>query len=60
MSTGVINDTESVARGMQKIMMEKGFNLMYQEVNEGHSWGNWKALLDDMLIFLLSDESFKD
>ena len=25
--------------------------VKYVEVNDGHSWGQWRALLDDMLIF---------
>ena len=51
MSTGVIFDTEESARKMKKIFDEKGYPLKYFEVNEGHSWGNWRGLLDDMLIY---------
>ena len=55
MSTGVINDTETAARKMKTIMEQKNYVLKYREVNEGHSWGNWRALIDDMLIFLLEE-----
>jgi enterochelin esterase family protein len=51
MSTGVISDTEEGARRMKAIMESKQYTLKYKEVNEGHSWGNWRALIDDILIF---------
>ncbi len=51
MSTGVIYDTEEAARQMKSILESKGYSLKYIEVNEGHSWGNWRALLDEMLIY---------
>ena len=50
-STGVIFDTEESARKMKKIFDEKGYQVKYIEVNEGHSWGNWRGLVDDMLIY---------
>jgi enterochelin esterase family protein len=31
--------------------------LTYTEVAEGHSWGNWRALLDDILIALVPPEA---
>lgn len=51
MSTGLINDTESQAGKLKAVFEEKGYPLMYIEVNEGHSWGNWRALIDDPLIW---------
>jgi len=51
MSTGVINDTQFQARAMKDIMTQKGYPLLYKEVNEGHSWGNWRALMDEPLIY---------
>lgn len=36
------------------ILDEKGYTYSYIEVNEGHSWGNWSALLDDILIYFWS------
>ena len=51
MTTGVIHDTENAARHMKQILEEKDYSINYIEVNEGHSWGNWRALLDDMLIY---------
>lgn len=51
MSTGVIFDTQNQARAMRDIMIQKGYPLLYKEVNEGHSWGNWRALIDEPLIY---------
>jgi enterochelin esterase family protein len=30
-----------------------GYNYVFKQVNEGHSWGSWRALVDDMLVHLL-------
>ncbi len=51
MTTGTIGDAEKETRQMKAILEEKGYPLLYKEVNEGHSWGNWRALIDDMLIY---------
>lgn len=51
MSTGIVFDTETAARQMKKILENKNYPLKYIEVNEGHSWGNWRGLLDDMLVY---------
>ena len=51
LSTGVIFDTESKANQMETILKQKQINYQYIKVNEGHSWGNWAALLDNVLIY---------
>ena len=45
MSTGVIHDTEDRARNMKSVLEDKGYPLQYYEVNQGHSWGNWRGML---------------
>jgi enterochelin esterase-like enzyme len=30
---------------------------LYREFNEGHSWGNWRAHIDDMLVFFWGEEA---
>jgi enterochelin esterase-like enzyme len=55
MSTGVIHDTEDSARKMKNILEQKNYPLKYIEVNEGHSWGNWRGLLDDILIYFFGE-----
>jgi len=57
MSTGVINDTEDRARSMKTIFEQKGYNFQYKEVNEGHSWGNWRGLIDEPLIYFFSTKN---
>lgn len=39
------------ARKLRDRYRRAGTNVKYVEVNEGHSWGQWRALLDDMLVF---------
>jgi enterochelin esterase family protein len=34
----------------QAILDAKGYQYQHIVVNEGHSWGNWRALLDDILL----------
>jgi len=51
MSTGTIHDTEAGARRMRAVFEAKAYPLRYVEVHEGHSWGNWRALLDEPLRF---------
>lgn len=51
MSTGTIFDTQERARAMRDILTTKGYPLRYVEVNQGHSWGNWRELMDEPLLF---------
>jgi enterochelin esterase family protein len=53
MSAGTINDTATEARRMRDIMLSRSHGLTYREVPEGHSWGNWRALIDEMMIALV-------
>lgn len=54
MTTGTIYDTFDKTMVMRNILDSKGYEYQYIEVNEGHSWGNWRALIDDMLIHFLA------
>ena len=51
MSTGVFYDTEVQARAMKSIFESKGYPLMYIEVNQSHSWGNWRGNLKQPLEY---------
>ncbi len=53
MSTGNIHDTEDGARRMRGAMTVSGQVLSYSEVAQGHSWGNWRGRLPEMLVHLL-------
>ncbi len=33
------------------VLRAKGYPFKYVETNDGHSWGNWRGVLDDMLIY---------
>ena len=48
---GTFGDLTEENRLMIKTLEEKGYEAIYQEFNEGHSWGNWRAHIDDMLVF---------
>jgi len=50
-TTGVINDTETHANSLEQLLKTRQIEYNYVKVNEGHSWGNWSALLDDMLRY---------
>lgn len=48
---GTINDVGSAGQNMADILTERGYDLQTVVLNEGHSWGAWRALLDDALIY---------
>lgn len=52
MTAGVINDTSADSRKMKELLEASSCVYYYREVNEGHSWGNWRRLIDDILIDL--------
>jgi enterochelin esterase-like enzyme len=43
--TGVIYDTKDQAQAMREVLSSKGYDLEYIEVNQGHSWGNWRSYI---------------
>ncbi|MFZ4455229.1 MAG: alpha/beta hydrolase-fold protein [Bacteroidales bacterium] len=51
MDTGTLYDTQENALQMKAIMESKGYPLNYAEYCEGHSWANWRARIDDVLIY---------
>ena len=51
MDTGNIYDTEVMARNMQAVLNDKAYPLHYAEYSEGHSWANWRARIDDILLY---------
>lgn len=48
-TSGTIGDNLNDAQRMKQLLNELNVDLKYTEVNEGHSWGNWSALIDDIL-----------
>lgn len=51
MTTGVFFDAEVGARKMKDILESKFCAYQYSETNQGHSWGNWRDTIDDILMY---------
>ena len=43
-------------REMRTTLLNRGYTLTYNEYNEGHSWGNWRAHIDEILKAFFSPE----
>jgi enterochelin esterase-like enzyme len=56
MTSGVFNDASEGGQKMKKIFETNACVYTYREVNEGHSWGNWRNLIDDVLIDLFGNQ----
>lgn len=55
LTTGSSNDTEVQARKLKSILDKKGYDFFYKEVNEGHTWRNWKPLQKNALLYFFGD-----
>lgn len=51
MSTGTIKDAEEGARKMKIILEKNTCTYQYTETNQGHSWGNFRDTIDDILLY---------
>lgn len=51
LTTGVINDAQDGARKMKAILEKNTCTYQYSETNQGHSWGNWRDTIDEILIY---------
>ena len=49
LSTGTLFDGADNTRAMRTVLENAGFALTYAERSEGHSWGQWRALMAPML-----------
>ena len=52
MTAGTIGDG-NMGPTFAAVLNARGYDYKFVQVNEGHSWGNWRALLDDIFIDLL-------
>lgn len=43
-------------RHLRNILRTKVYPFKYVETNDGHSWGNWRGVLDDMLLYFWGSE----
>jgi len=53
-SSGTRGDNLQSTRRFKEILVSKGYDLRYREVDEGHDWRNWKPLLDDVLTYFFA------
>jgi enterochelin esterase-like enzyme len=51
LSFGKIKDNEVEGRKFKEVLIEKGYEVEYKEVNFGHEWANWGPLIDDSLNY---------
>jgi enterochelin esterase family protein len=51
-TAGTIGDGDAGPK-LAATLAERGFDCTFIEVNQGHSWGAWRGLLDDILIKLV-------
>lgn len=49
LSAGKKNDNLSAVKRFKRVLEDKGYDLTYTVVAEGHNWRNWQPLLDDVL-----------
>lgn len=49
--TGTIYDNSEASQYLADFLSAEGYNVKHTEVHQGHSWGNWKGLIDEPLIF---------
>jgi enterochelin esterase-like enzyme len=54
LTTGLIHDTKDGTEKMKSILEKNTCTFQFKEVNQGHSWGNWKDLIDDILIYFFA------
>jgi enterochelin esterase-like enzyme len=43
-----------IVRGFVPLLQAKGYEYRYSEFNEGHSWGNWRAHIDDAMEYFFA------
>ena len=57
LSTGKPDDNTSANRRFRKVLQDKGYDVNYVEVREGHNWNNWRPLLDDNMLYFYGTEN---
>jgi enterochelin esterase family protein len=46
---GTYEGLDSLSHRFVQLLQEKGYSVNYKIYNEGHSWGNWRAHIDEIL-----------
>lgn len=52
MTCGTMNDTSESTRKMRDLLEKNACVYHFREVPDGHSWGNWRNLIDEVLADL--------
>jgi enterochelin esterase family protein len=52
LSAGTVFDAAAESRKMKGILEQQGHSCTYVETDEAHSWGNWRNLLEELLVEL--------
>lgn len=55
-SAGTINDGLEQAAEFRDILSENVWHMRFEEVNQGHSWGQWKGQILPALLFFWGEE----
>ncbi len=50
LTTGTINDALEGTQKMKALLDKNACGYHYTETSQGHSWGNWRDTLDDILV----------
>ncbi len=51
LTTGLVHDAHEGTLKMKSVLDKNQCTYQYREVNQGHSWGNWRQLIDDILLY---------
>lgn len=54
LSSGTLHDGDG-GPTMAAILAERGYDYTFHETHEGHSWGQWRGLLDEMLRYFFGE-----
>jgi enterochelin esterase-like enzyme len=50
-TSGAVHDAREGATKMKSILEKNTCNYQYSETNQGHSWGNFRQTIDDILVY---------
>lgn len=54
LTTGTVHDAQDGSRKMKDILEKNMCAYQYSETNQGHSWGNWRDTIDDILVYFFA------
>lgn len=55
-SQGTFDLDVTNTRHLRNVLRTKVYPFKYVETNDGHSWGNWRGVLDDMLLYFWGNQ----